>query len=57
MIAAVVGIEIRIERIVGRWKLSQNTDERDRATAAGELAKKGDKVTSPAMLEKLAPDL
>ena len=30
MLAAIVGIEIGIDRIVGKWKLSQNRDEPDR---------------------------
>ncbi len=53
MIAAVVGIEIRIEKIVGKWKLSQNKEERDRSTAATELEKRGDSLTSAAMLATL----
>lgn len=50
MIAAVVGIEIKVDRIVGKWKLSQNKEERDRSSAATELQKRGDTLTSSAML-------
>ena len=35
MLAAIVGIEIGIDRIVGKWKLSQNQPQRE---ASGVLA-------------------
>lgn len=36
MLRAIVGIEVRIDRIEGKWKLGQNRSEADRAgTAAG----------------------
>jgi transcriptional regulator len=50
MLAAIVGIEIEIARIVGKSKLSQNREERDRASAAEELRKRGELVTSAAIL-------
>ncbi|MDE2611868.1 MAG: FMN-binding negative transcriptional regulator [Burkholderiales bacterium] len=34
MLGAIVGIEITIERLVGKWKLSQNRSEADRLGAA-----------------------
>lgn len=55
MINAVVGIEIEIEKIVGKWKLSQNKEGLDRSTAASELQKRGDTLTSSAMLATLKP--
>jgi len=50
MLAAIVGLEIEISRIVGKWKLSQNKEERDRIGAAEELRKRGADVLSEAML-------
>jgi len=38
MLTRIVGIEVPIMRIVGKWKLSQNKDARDRAGAADALA-------------------
>lgn len=40
MIAAIVGIEIEIIRIVGKSKLSQNREQRDRDQAVAELEKR-----------------
>ncbi len=50
MLAAVVGIEISIDRMVGKSKLSQNREERDRTGAAQELAKRGRHESATAML-------
>jgi transcriptional regulator len=50
MLAAIVGIEIEITEIVGKWKLGQNREERDRIGAAEELRKRGEQVLSAAML-------
>ena len=50
MISKVVGIEIEVTRMVGKWKLSQNKDERDRVGAAEELRKRGEQEISGAML-------
>jgi transcriptional regulator len=41
MLAAIVGIEIAIERLEGKSKLSQNRAERDRLGAAETLLKRG----------------
>lgn len=50
MLADIVGIEVDITRIVGQWKLSQNKEERDRLSAAGELRDRGALALSEAML-------
>jgi len=54
MLAAIVGIEIDITRMVGKWKLGQNREERDRISAAEELRKRGERVTSEAMRNVVA---
>lgn len=41
MLAAIVGIEIEIERLVGKFKLSQNKDAADLAGAAAALDTRG----------------
>jgi transcriptional regulator len=57
MLAAIVGIEIQITRIVGKWKLSQNREDRDRVKAAEELHKRDEQTISRAMLKaKLGRD-
>lgn len=56
MLAAIVGIEIEITRLVGKWKLSQNREARDRIQAAEELRRRGDRVISAAMLDVAASD-
>ena len=50
MLSAIVGIEIEITRIVGKSKLSQNRDERDRRGAAEELRQRGESAMSAAIL-------
>jgi transcriptional regulator len=50
MLAAVVGIEIAITRMVGKWKLGQNREDRDRIGAAEELRKREEHAISTAML-------
>ena len=54
MLSAIVGIEIEITRLVGKWKLSQNREERDRVNAAEELRKRGEQGMSAAMLDAVA---
>jgi len=49
MLAAIVGIEVEITRLVGKWKLGQNKEPRDRANAARELDERGEQVISAAM--------
>lgn len=49
MLAAIVGIEIAIDRIVGKSKLGQNREARDREAAADALARRGHEALSTAM--------
>ena len=51
MLKAIVGIEIEVTRLVGKAKLSQNKEERDRTNAARELEKRGNTALSRAMRE------
>ena len=51
MLAAIVGVEIEITKMIGKWKLSQNKEERDRIRAAEELRKRGEQEISEAMLD------
>ena len=55
MLTAIVGIEIEVIKIVGKWKLSQNREERDRVGAAEELRKRDEHEMSTAMLDDLSP--
>jgi transcriptional regulator len=54
MLQAIVGIEIRISRLIGKWKLSQNREPADRTNVSEELGKRGDFVTAAAMRDTLA---
>lgn len=49
MVAAIVGIEVRIARIEGKFKLGQNREMRDRQGAADGLRGRGDDATAEAM--------
>jgi transcriptional regulator len=49
LLTMIVGIEIEITRMIGKWKLSQNKEERDRVNAAAELRKRGEQEISAAM--------
>lgn len=51
MLAAIVGIEVEVTRMVGKWKLSQNREARDRVGAKEGLRNRGEQVVSGAMLE------
>jgi transcriptional regulator len=53
LLTLIVGIEIEIVKMEGKWKLSQNKDERDRRNAADELRKRGQEGISAAMLATL----
>lgn len=46
---AIVGIEILVDRLVGKFKLSQNREERDRVSVASELDRRGGGKTAAAM--------
>jgi len=50
MLSNIIGIEIEITKMVGKWKLSQNKEERDRVNAADELLRRGEQKISGAML-------
>ena len=50
MLGAIVGVEIEVTKLVGKWKLSQNREARDRISAAGELRKRDEVEISDAML-------
>jgi transcriptional regulator len=54
MLSNIVGIEIEITKMVGKWKLSQNKDERDRVNAVDELRKRGEQEISRAMLSTVS---
>lgn len=54
MLSAIVGIEIEITKMVGKWKLSQNKEERDRIQAAEELRGRGEPEMAAAMLDALS---
>jgi len=41
MVGAIVGLEIVITRLTGKWKLSQNRSERDRAGVVDGLLGEG----------------
>ena len=49
MLGAIVGIEVEITAIVGKWKLGQNKDERDRLGAAEALREHGHEAIAAAM--------
>ncbi len=51
---AIVGIEIPIERIEGKWKLSQNRAEADRAGVVAGLGSPDDPNGNAAMAEMMA---
>jgi len=50
LLGAIVGIEIPITRLIGKWKVSQNRPAADRAGVIAGLAQHGD-ATSQAMAE------
>jgi len=51
LLAGIVGIEIRIERLEGKWKMGQNRSDSDRESAAESLSKM--KTPSAAEVGKL----
>jgi len=56
MLGKIVGIEIEIARIVGKWKLSQNRELRDRVGAVDALAEHGEQAMADAMRATLPPE-
>lgn len=51
MLANIVGIEVEIEEIIGKSKLSQNKEERDRLGAAERLGQLGNTELAEAMVK------
>lgn len=49
MVVAVVGIEIEIDRLVGKFKLSQNKEAADRQGAIAALLQRGQEALGEAM--------
>jgi transcriptional regulator len=54
MLAAIVGLEIGITRLVGKFKLGQNKETRDVLGAAQALKAHGDDAVAEAMLARVA---
>lgn len=50
MLGNIVGIEVAVTRMVGKWKLGQNKDERDRLGAIEGLRERGEGAVADAML-------
>ena len=55
MVKSIVGIEIKITRLIGKFKLSQNRENRDRLNAGQMLVEQGNEVLGKAMLDVLPP--
>jgi predicted FMN-binding regulatory protein PaiB len=54
MVKAIVGIEVEITRLAGKFKLSQNREARDIAGVIGQLEERGDQALARAMAEGVA---
>ncbi|MCV9938352.1 FMN-binding negative transcriptional regulator [Boseaceae bacterium BT-24-1] len=54
MLKAIVGVEIEITRLEGKFKLSQNKDERDIRSAGEKLVEQGDRLVGERMLDAAA---
>jgi transcriptional regulator len=48
MLRAIVGVRIRVTRLVGKWKVSQNRSADDRAGVAAGLLQASEQTTDPA---------
>ncbi len=55
MVKSIVGIEIEITRMIGKFKLSQNRENRDRLNAGQVLVEQGNEVLGKAMLDVVWP--
>lgn len=53
MLQAIVGLEIGLTRLVGKFKLSQNRELRDRLSLAEALTKQGDTALAQATLDAM----
>ena len=51
LLKSIVGLEIEITRLVGKFKLSQNREVRDRVSAGQTLLSQGDSALGQAMLD------
>ena len=51
MLKAIVGVQVEMTRVVGKYKLSQNKDKRDLESAGRELVAKGETAIGTAMLD------
>lgn len=56
MLKAIVGIQIRIEQIQGKFKLSQNKSSQDRRNVIDQLDKQGETALARQMRESLTDD-
>ena len=54
---AIVGIEVEIRRLEGKFKLSQNRERQDRWAAGEALKRQGDNVLGQAMLDAIPSSL
>jgi transcriptional regulator len=54
MLASIVGLEVEITRLVGKFKLNQNKETRDVLGAAHALKAQGHHAVADAMLERIA---
>jgi transcriptional regulator len=55
MLGAIVGVEIPIERLVGKWKVSQNRPAADRAGVVAGLERRGDGASAGLVAERMEP--
>lgn len=55
MLGKIVGIEVTVTRMLGKWKLGQNREERDRFGAIEGLREHGEDATADAMLATIEP--
>jgi transcriptional regulator len=55
MLGAIVGIEIAVQRLVGKWKISQNRNEPDRLGVAAGLAQGPEEARGMAALMRAEP--
>ena len=55
MVKSIVGIEIEITRLIGKFKLSQNRENRDRLNAGQVLVEQGNEILGKAMLDVVPP--
>jgi transcriptional regulator len=55
MLGAIVGVEIPIERLLGKWKASQNRPAADRAGVVAGLERRGDGASAGLVAERMEP--